>query len=237
LSSLEWPNFINDKINQAYCDLVFLLDRGFPKKSSLNFVGNHYIFDINQRNVLFRAVYPINVVRTVQDHLIRDSALLNNKGLHIDLYNQLFTYYSLINQDPIIISRDGIIRDIFTSLHREKDLKITHDLISQYLSAVSHLKPNRVFFYLDAQKSHSKKHANLISELLPEFDISGECIVNKTVDRFLKEQTQGVTISHDSVILYAAPYCFDFYRWVIGSKILPLVSTEGILDFEKIKCS
>jgi hypothetical protein len=91
-----------------------------------------------------------------------------------------------------------------------------------------------VFFYLDAQKSHSKKHANLISELLPEFDISGECIVNKTVDRFLKEQTQGVTISHDSVILYTAPYCFDFYRWVIGSKILPLVSTEGILDFEKI---
>ncbi|MHA2203467.1 MAG: DUF434 domain-containing protein, partial [Candidatus Hodarchaeales archaeon] len=42
-------------LNQAYCDLIYLLDRDYPKKSALTFVANHYTLDNKIRNILNRA--------------------------------------------------------------------------------------------------------------------------------------------------------------------------------------
>jgi hypothetical protein len=224
-------------MNKAYCDLVYLLDQGYPKKSALTFVGNHYTLDNNQRNVLYRAAIPLKDVKTIQGHLIHDYLILNTKVFYVDTYNQLITFFSLINQEAVIICRDGVLRDIFSSIHVDKDLQITSDLIYQYLTVLLKLKPKKVKFFLDAKKSYSKKHASLISNTLPSFDIPGDCIVDNAVDWHLKEQIGGVTFSHDSAIIKVAPYCFDLFLWVIESNFLPMRSDDTILNFKEIICT
>ena len=153
MSPSDWSIFTNNLMDRAYCDLVYLLDQGYPKKSALSFVGNHYTLDINQRNVLYRVAIPMKDVRAIQAHLIRDSSVLSEKDFYIDTYNQFITFFSLINHDPVIICRDGVLRDIYKSIHVDKDLKITSDLISQYLTVLLKLNPNKVNFFLDAKAS------------------------------------------------------------------------------------
>lgn len=233
----DWSKFSNNLMNRAYCDLVYLLDKGYPKKSALTFIGNHYTLDINQRNVLYRAAIPLKDVKAIQAHLIRDYSILRSRIFYIDTYNQLITFFSIISHDVVILCRDGILRDIFTSLHVDKDIQISNDLIGQYLTVLSKLKPKKVKFFLEAKKSNSKKHSSLISNKLPEFNISGDCVVNNAVDWHLKEQIRGVTFSHDSEILKATSYCFDFFLWIIKSNLLPVNSDDIILNFKEIICT
>lgn len=46
-----------DKIRTAAFDLRFLLERGYRKRSALNFVANRYLLDMRQRNHLTRTVF------------------------------------------------------------------------------------------------------------------------------------------------------------------------------------
>jgi len=45
------------KLENATSDLKFLLNRDYNKKIALNFVGNHYLLDKEERNYLQRKVY------------------------------------------------------------------------------------------------------------------------------------------------------------------------------------
>lgn len=236
MPSAERILYFNEQLNKAYCDLIFLLDRGYSKKSGLLFIGNHYNLTLEQRNILYRAAIAIDDVQIIRNHMIKEFILPSTKDVYIDTYNQLITFYSLLNNDPLIICRDGVYRDIFSSLHVEKDFQINRKFICQYLELLEKLQPRKVLFYLDAQRSHSKDHAYLLSEVLSEFNILGECIIDKAVDWHLKRQTHAIIFSHDSTVLIAAPYCFDFYLWGKKSGILSDISQNNTFNFEKILC-
>ncbi|UCG00586.1 MAG: DUF434 domain-containing protein [Candidatus Heimdallarchaeota archaeon] len=223
-------------LNQAYCDLLYLLDRGFPKKSALMFVANHYTLDKNLRNILNRAVLPLDIVHIIQNNLLRDSGSLKGTTFHIDAYNQLTTFYSLNNRDPVIICRDGVLRDIFSSLHAKKDLQIDRKLLIPYFKLLLKLKPGNLHFYFDKQISFSKEHVKLFSKFFQEFKIVGSCDVYKSVDWCLKNQTKEVVLSHDSTVLTEAPYCFDFFSWILKTPSLYSLSHQLIIDFQKISC-
>ena len=45
------------KIQNASNDLRFLLNRGYRKVMAIDFVGNHYLLDKNERNFLNRTVF------------------------------------------------------------------------------------------------------------------------------------------------------------------------------------
>jgi hypothetical protein len=236
LLSTKRIRYFDEPLEKAYCDLIFLLDRGYSKSSALNFVGNHYTLNIQQRNILIRAAISLDDVNIIKNHMIQDSTFIRTKDIYIDTYNQLITFYSIMNNDPLIFCRDGVYRDIFSSLHNEKDFQINRNFLSQYLEILKKLQPKKVFFFLDAQRSHSGDHAYLLSEGLSEFNITGECIVDKAVDWHLKRQTQALIFTHDSAILITANYCFDFFLWGIVSGIFTKLSLKNILDFEMILC-
>ncbi len=46
-----------NKLNDARMDLRFLLNRGYRKKIALNFVGNHYLLNKDERNYLSRQIF------------------------------------------------------------------------------------------------------------------------------------------------------------------------------------
>ncbi len=226
----------NEVLNQAYCDLIFLLDRNYPKKSALTFVANHYTLNSKFRNVLNRAALPLSLVQTIRNNLLEDPDSLKGRDLHIDTYNQLITFFSLMNHDPVIICRDGVLRDIFSSLHTKRDLQIDRELLSPYFRSLTKLKPNNIYFYFDKQRSSSRNHARLFSTLFQEFGISGSCKIHKAVDWSLKNQIEEVVLSHDTAILTVAPHCFDFLSWFFNLKSPHDLSQRLFIDFLNINC-
>ncbi len=227
---------ITKKLKKAYCDLIFLLDRRYPKKSALTFVTNHYTLNSKFRNILNRAALSSNTVKRIQKNLLRDPDLLKGRDFHIDTYNQLITFFSLVNHDPVIICRDGVLRDIFSSLHSKNDLQINHELLSQYFTTLSKLKPRNLFFYFDKQRSHSKNHARIFSALFQEFNLLGVCEVHKAVDWSLKNQTEELVFSHDTAVLTIAPQCFDFSSWFFNLTFPHAISQRLSLNFQNISC-
>ena len=223
-------------LNQAYCDLIYLLDQDYPKKSALTFVANHYTLDNKLRNILSRAALPSNLVHIIQKNLVRDSDFLKGREFHIDAYNQLTTFYSLKNNDPVLICRDGFLRDIFSSLHTKRDLRIDREFLFPYFKLLMKLEPSSIHFYFDKQISFSKEHAKLVSTFFQEFDLTGSCEIYKSVDWCLKKQTQGIVLSHDSTILTEISYCFDFFSWSFKIKIPYTLSQRLIIDFLNITC-
>lgn len=213
-----------------YCDLIYLLDHGYPKTSALTFVANHYNLNQIHRNILRRAALPLSEVQTIEIHRIRDLNDLQGATLYVDGYNQLSTYHSLFNQDPLILCRDGTLRDIFSSLHSKKNLQIERKFIESFLLALLHLNPLEVIIWLDVQRSHSKIHANLVQELMAKIGLDGVCEIGRAVDWFLKHETEGIILSHDSVILLTVPRCFDIFR-----QIHP-VPQDSVLNFQQINC-
>jgi hypothetical protein len=233
------PNFnieTNKKLIDAYCDFIFLLDRNYPKKSALTFVANRYNLENKFRNILNRAAISFEEVQTIKSHLIGNSTLLQGKDLYIDTYNQIITFFSFVNNDPLIICRDGVLRDIFSSIHKRKDLKVERKLILPYLRSLTRTNPKNLYFYFDSQISHSNNHAYLFRILLSELNIEGVCEVHQAVDWILKNKTEGVVLSHDSTILLIAPRCFDFLLWLLNLKYPYAFSQQLSINFSTVSC-
>lgn len=226
----------DESLNQAYCDLIYLLDRDYPKKSALTFVTNHYTLDNKLRNILNRAALPLNMVHTIRNNLLRDSDSLKGRDFHIDAYNQLTTFYSLKTNDPVIICRDGILRDIFSSLHTKRDLRIDRELLIPYFRSLLKLEPKSIHFYFDKQISFSKEHTKVFSIFFQELNLAGSCEVYKAVDWCLKTQTKEIVLSHDSTVLTEAPHCFDFFSWFLKMKSPHTLSQQLIIDFLNMSC-
>ncbi|MFX0013647.1 MAG: DUF434 domain-containing protein [Promethearchaeota archaeon] len=223
-------------LKQAYCDLIFLLDRNYPKKSALTFVANHYTLNSTQRNILNRAALPLNLVQTIQSNLLNDYDLLKGRNFHVDVYNQLITFFSIINHDPVIICRDGVLRDIFSSLHSKKDLKVDREFLVPYFNLLLKLQPCNIHFYFDKQRSYSKNHARLFLQLLKEFSITGSCELHSAVDWKLKIQKEEVIMSHDTAVLIGTQCCFDFFSWLLSIKFSQSISQQFVIDFLNITC-
>lgn len=213
------------------------MDRNYPKKSALIFVANHYTLDKKLRNILNRAALPLSMVQVIKNNQIREYDSIKGKVFHIDAYNQLTTFYSFKSNDMLIICRDGFLRDIFSSLHTKRDLRIDRELLIPYFKSVQKLEPKSVHFYFDKQISFSNEHAKLAYALFQEFDLLGSCETYESVDWYLKKQTKEIVLTHDSTILTFAPYCFDFFSWFLEMMSPSTLSQRIIVDFLNITCS
>ena len=70
---------------QAYSEINWLLDKGYTKKSAIDFVGNHYKFPKKIRYILNRATQAIVDVKNINRKKITDSKLLKGLIFNIDL--------------------------------------------------------------------------------------------------------------------------------------------------------
>lgn len=197
---------------------------------------NHYTLNNKLRNILNRAALPLNMVHSIRNNMLEDSDSLIGRDFHIDAYNQLTTFFSFRNKDPVIICRDGVLRDIFSSIHTKRDLRINRELLIPYLRSLLKLEPNNIYFYFDKQISFSKEHVKFVSTIFQELKISGSCEIYKAVDWSLKSQTKEVVFSHDSTVLTRVPYCFDFFSWLLKMKFLYTPSHQLVIDFQNVTC-
>jgi hypothetical protein len=85
----EFDSSSLEKLYQAGCDLYYLLNQGYNKKSAAVFVGNHYLLTERQRMALTRAISAEknNQIRKEKEN----KEILEDSIVNIDGFNTIIT--------------------------------------------------------------------------------------------------------------------------------------------------
>lgn len=192
------------KLQNATYDLKFLLNKDYNKKAALDFVGNHYLLDKDERNYLQRKVYSSEKSKGRKSKIIPLSKI-KGKKLFIDGYNVLITVESICSADnSIVVCDDGILRDVNAVFGKYKFKEETRGALNAIVALVKIYKPSVVEFFFDSQVSKSGELAQLAGKILLEHGIEGNARAEPNVDhQLIKEANKigGVVASSDSVIM------------------------------------
>jgi hypothetical protein len=183
---------------KAVRDYRYLLDRGYPEKTSLGLIATRYSLAAAERSVLFRGI------ASNEKSILRGKKLsidnIKNEKLHIDLLNVLLTVHAYLIGSIVFISTDGFLRDAEETRGKQRlvhfDRSIT--LINQYLESEG---TGAVFFYVDSKPDISEKVSKareiLLKDLLPESNL----ILEETSDHILEKKENGLVCTSDSIII------------------------------------
>ena len=109
---------LNQKVLKlAAVDFLYLMDRGYPRNSSLQLVGNRYNLDRLMREILHRGIFPHQEANRRRDRLVNPEKLVDCRLL-VDGHNVIITTESGLAGLPLIFANDGLIRDVAGVSHR-----------------------------------------------------------------------------------------------------------------------
>jgi hypothetical protein len=183
-------------LKQPQDEIHWLLDRGYPIKNAVTFVGNHYMLSNRQRLALTRATSSTASLLVRKSKEVYDC---ESQMIHIDGLNLVITLEVALSRSTLIKCMDGTIRDL-------AGLRGTYRLIDKTDAAVRligdkiiSMKAAGAVFYLDAPVSNTGRLKTRIYELLAGcgFDLSVELANNP--DACLKDNEYAV--SSDAIIL------------------------------------
>jgi hypothetical protein len=215
------------KLQDASNDLRFLLNRGYRKVMAINFVGNHYLLDKNERNFLNRTVFSLNKSRFRKSKVIPICKIKGNTLL-VDGYNVLISIESICSDDDsIIISDDGVMRDVNAVFGKYKFREITENALNSIVSLIRVYQPKDVKVFYDKPVSYSGKLAKLTERIMLNHGIIGNAETDVNVDYQLiklSHKTSGVVATSDGIIMDKVDYILDIpcYIYKIKKKNLSL---------------
>ena len=183
-------------LKRAQEEIHWLLDRNYPIKNAVTFIGNHYLLSSRQRTALTRATSSTSALKARKKKKV---FVCDNRIVIIDGFNLIITLEVALSGSTLIRCMDGTIRDL-------AGLRGTYRLIDKTDTAISlignRLKSMNVagaVFYLDSPVSNTGRLKTRIMELLSgyDFDLSVELVSNP--DKLLKDKAFVVT--SDAIIL------------------------------------
>ncbi len=198
-------------------DLRFLLGRGYPKKTSISFIGNHFQLHQGERDLLYRGVFSKVQARARQTKKVDIKAIKGEK-LVIDGHNVLITLESALKGRPLLLADDGFVRDIsrvFCHFRATESTKTAWSLIERLL--LDYL-PCHVTVVLDAPISRSRELAARIRRWMKNTDINGDAIAANMPESYLLG-LDGIKASADSGIIDHSARVFDLAGHIIRRRL------------------
>jgi hypothetical protein len=143
-----------ERVRRAATDVAWLLDRDYPLKSALSFVGDRHQLTARQRLALGRSLCTTAQLRE-RDARKLPLESMRDAAIAIDGFNLLVTLEVALSGGLILVGRDRVARDLAGlrgsySLIAETDVAL--DRVSDLLA--KH-RPASVTWYLDAPVSSS----------------------------------------------------------------------------------
>lgn len=184
---------------KAADDFRYLLNRGYPRKASLELVGNRYALGKAERDLLHRGVFSDKDSNSRKRKRISFSKI-QNSPLAIDGYNVLITIEAGLSRSPLILGDDGFIRDISGLSSMYKPTELTEKAIRLILQFLKKLKPRSILFLFDAPMSKSGVLAKEVRELLKKEGLQGEAQTHPYPEKILNEFS-GIIATSDTAIL------------------------------------
>ncbi|MHA1264227.1 MAG: DUF434 domain-containing protein [Candidatus Helarchaeota archaeon] len=209
-------------LREAAIDLRFLLNRGYNRKSSIEFVGDKWNLNREERHILYRAIFSAEEIKARQWNEVSIDEI-TGKIIAIDTYNVLITIESLLKGLLLIISDDLYIRDISKIFNKYRQSIHTLRAIQLILSKLKPFQPKRLLFFLDKNISHSGDLASLINAQLKKYQIEGTAQTVLFADKSVITNGE-IVISNDRVILDRA---------LAHLNLIPLIIKE--IEISKVK--
>ncbi len=191
--------FHHPHLQMASLDFRYLLNRGYPRKPSLELVGNRYHLTSNERHLLHRGVFSDEDSRMRRARKI-PFLQIRGKNLAIDGYNVLITVEAGLSGRPLILGDDGFIRDISGLSGNYRRSRKTDEALSLILNLLKRIRPRYTLFLLDAPISRSGELADDIRKRMEQEGIPGRAQAIKVPEKIL-EGFPGVVATSDTAIL------------------------------------
>ncbi len=202
------------KAKRASKHYLTLLDMGFTRETSLKLVSLKYRLTKSELMILYRCIHPTiesysRLRKLVAPYEIKDKTLV------VDGFNVLITVQSVLENIPVCISTDGLLRDIMKSYKKFSYNPTLHNKILQLiLKHIKELSPKKVIIVYDKQISHSGVIASVSNNIINELNINGVAIVKERADKTIIE-TGEIIASSDVVIVNKASKVFDLAYYVV----------------------
>ena len=191
------PKFKN--LQKSADDFRFLLNRGYPRKVTLELVGNRYGLTADERHLLHRGVFSNSdsELRRKKKISIGD---VRGKDLAVDGHNVIITIEAALSERPLVFGDDGFIRDISGISGSFKKTEMTEKVIQLIIRAIKKIKPSQTLFLLDAPISKSGELAETIRNYLRKENIPGDAMAVKVPEKILIG-FPGVAATSDTAII------------------------------------
>lgn len=202
------------KLRKAAAEVRFLLNHGYPVKSTTRFIGDHYLFSERQRLALARVVSPD---AHIQARLSREVHDIAGDTIYIDGFNVIIGLEIAFSSSLLFRCMDGTIRDL-AGLHGTYRLIPQTDLAVQaLLAALASLHIAKAVIYLDQPVSNSGRLRQRILSFAENLPFALDVEIENPVDAILK--TKPLIASGDAIILDECSRWFNLAKYVIDTQI------------------
>jgi len=214
-TSVRAANF--ESLQKAAKDFRYLLNRGYPRKASLELVGNRYELTFDERHLLHRGVFS-DIDSEVRQKKILSSGGIRNEDLAVDGHNVLITIEAGLSGRPLILADDGFIRDISGLSGSFKKTEVTEKAIRLVITFLKKWKPRHTLFLFDAPISKSGILAQELRNLLKKENLPGDALAMKVPEKTLIG-FPGVVATSDTAIIDRSKKVIDLAGDIIRTKI------------------
>jgi hypothetical protein len=186
-------------LREAANDFRYFLNKGYPRKTTLELIGNRYGLTFDERHLLHRGIFSYSDSRSRRKKQIT-AREVRNKNLAIDGHNVLITIEAGLAGRPLILGDDGFIRDISGLSGSFKKTETTEKAIQFIINAIKNIKPRKTLFLFDAPISMSGKLAQEVRSQLKRENLVGDAMAVKVPERILIGFS-GVVATSDTAII------------------------------------
>ncbi len=209
----------SEDLQNAAEDFRYLLNRGYPRKTLLELVGNRYQLTADERHLLHRGIFSKADSRLRWKKKIPVKAI-KHRDLAIDGYNIIITIEAGLSGRPLILGDDGFIRDISGLSGNFKATERTKESLQLIFEMIKRFKPRRTLFLLDAPISMSGRLAQEVRDRMQKEHLSGDAkavsVPEKILIGFL-----GVIATSDTAIIDQSKKVVDLAGDILKKRIHP----------------
>ena len=203
-------------LQMAAEDFRYLLNRGYPRKTTLELVGNRYQLTTDLRHLLHRGVFADSDARSRRKKRVTVKDIFN-KNLAIDGHNVLITIEAGLSGRPLILGDDYFIRDISGLSGSFKKTEMTEKAIQFIINAIKIFKPHQTLFLFDAPISMSGKLAQEVRSQLKKENLSGDAMAVIVPEKILIG-FPGVIATSDTAIIEQSEKVLDLAGYILREK-------------------
>ncbi len=194
------------KLARVVNDLRYLLDHGYPRDSTVDFVSNHYRLPLRERHLIARCVFSKREAVEHRQKIVR-AGTVRGKSLGIDGYNVIITLESILTGKQVVCCDDGFLRDLRAIFGKYRTSRATEGAIEEVLKVVAKAKPREVAVFFDKQVSKSGELAGKVRRGLRELGLKGDSRAVGGVDFRLRGFD--VVASSDRAVIKRAKAVWD----------------------------
>ncbi len=194
-------------------DVIYLLNRGYPYKSVIEFAGNHYRLTQRQRNALMRMCAPDEQIAVRRNRQLQE--LEEGCTVHIDAFNAVVLMETALSGSMILKAVDGCYRDLSGLAGTYAIIEKTDPAIEMIIASLQKHRIAKAVFWIDAPVSNSGRLKVHIAEAAEKAGLPIDIEMVRNADTELKKHDH--VISGDSEVIAECISWYNLYEELIGS--------------------